>query len=302
METYISKSIVVSNFCRFDLLSFRSTVAVPLPQKTKSFSKVKKKASAVFINLTKVYDTVWHCGLTWATETFSRQAYGRMIMKLVRNWSFIIITRDSKENRLRCLESRLVLAFLFNIFTYELLSMITKRFVYTDDPSLWHSSVNWRVLVGTLNRDINTPSAYLQTWWLKLSRTKTVMATFYLNDGEAKNEPKVYNNNRLLPFGRNPSYLEIKLDRTKTILRVSLLRRLINSKWLLIPKHCAQMPYLWSTQHLGTEHQSGVAALGLVLRTVSWITSCALSLDVCVSLQRTTYSYFQASNQLSFSD
>ena len=43
------------------------------------------------------------------------------------------------------------------------------------------------------------------------------MATFYLNDGEAKNEPKVYNNNRLLPFCPNPSYLEIKLDRTKTI-------------------------------------------------------------------------------------
>ena len=46
---------------------------------------------------------------------------------------------------------------------------------------------------------MSTLSAYLQTWRLKLSHTKTVTAAFHLNNREAKRELKVYNNDRLLP-------------------------------------------------------------------------------------------------------
>ena len=57
-----------------------------------------------------------------------------------------------------------------------------------------------------------TLSAYLQTWRLKLSHTKTVTAAFHLNNREAKRELKVYNNGRLLPFCPTPTYLRVKLD------------------------------------------------------------------------------------------
>ena len=61
-----------------------------------------------------------------------------------------------------------------------------------------------------------TLSAYLQTWRLKLSHTKTVMAAFHLNNREAKRKLKLYNNGRLLPFCPTPTYLEVKLDRSLT--------------------------------------------------------------------------------------
>ena len=51
---------------------------------------------------------------------------------------------------------------------------------------------------------MSTLSAYFQTWRLKLSHTKTVTATFHLNNREAKRELKVYNNGRLLPFCPTP--------------------------------------------------------------------------------------------------
>ena len=90
---------------------------------------------------------------------------------------------------------------------------------------------------------MSTLSAYLQTWRLKLSHTKTVTAAFYLNNREAKRELKVYNNGRFLPFCPNPTYLGVKLDRSLTFLRhlvalrkklfsrVTLLRRLVGSGW-----------------------------------------------------------------------
>ena len=115
-----------------------------------------------------------------------------MIMELVRNQRFSLTTGDSKQTG-------------YAVY-----------FAYADDLALLHFSENWKDLEGTLSQDMTTLSAYFQTWRLKLTHTKTVTAAFHLNDQEAKRELKVYNNNRLLPFCPNSSYLGVKLERSFT--------------------------------------------------------------------------------------
>ena len=142
----------------------------------------------------------------------------RLIMELVRNQSFTLTTGDSKQSRLRRLKNgvpqgSVLDPLLFNIYTYDLPSMISRKFVYADDLALLHSFENWKDLEETLSQDMSTLSMYLQTWRLKLSHIKTVMAAFHLNNREAKRELKVFNNGRLLPFCPTPTYLEVKLDR-----------------------------------------------------------------------------------------
>ena len=171
-----------------------------------------------------------------------------MTSVLVRNRSFTLTTGDSKQSRLRRLKNGVpqgsVLApLLFNIYTYDLPSMISRKFAYADDLALLHSSGNWKDLKGTLSQVMYTLSTYLQTWRLKLSHTKTVTAAFHLNNREVKRELKVYNNGRLLPFCPTPTYLAVKLDisltfrhhlvalRKKLSSRVTLLRRLVGSGW-----------------------------------------------------------------------
>ena len=112
---------------------------------------------------------------------------------------------------------------------------------YADDLALLHSSGNWKDLEGTLSQDMSTLSAYLQTWRLKLSHTKTVTAAFHLNNQEAKCELKVYNNGRLLLL--TPTYLGVKLDRSLTFCHhlvalrkklsscITLLRRFMDLGW-----------------------------------------------------------------------
>ena len=83
----------------------------------------------------------------------------RMIMKLIRNRSFILTTGDSKQSRLCRLKNGLlqrpVLApLLFNIYTYDLPSIISKKFAYADDLALFHSSGNWKDLEETLSQDM----------------------------------------------------------------------------------------------------------------------------------------------------
>ena len=155
-----------------------------------------------------------------------------MIMELVRNRSFTLTTGDSKQTRLRRLKNGVpqgsVLApLLFNIYTYDLPSMISRKFVYAVDLALLYSSGNWKDLDGSLSQDMSTLSAYLQTCRLKLSHTKTVTAAFHLNYQVAKRKLKVYNNNRLLPFCPTPIYLGVKLDRSLTFRHHLVVLRLL---------------------------------------------------------------------------
>ena len=128
----------------------KSTVdqVVLLTQNIEDSFETKKKAGAVFIDLTAAYDTVWHRGLTCKPLTFLRDKHMvRMIMELLRNRRFILTAGDSKQSRLRRLKNGVprvsVLApLLFNIYTYDLPSTISKKFAYADDLALLHSSGN----------------------------------------------------------------------------------------------------------------------------------------------------------------
>ena len=106
-----------------------------------------------------------------------------------------------------------------------------------------YASRDWKTVEDTLSQDMATLLAYLQTWKLKLSNTKTMTAAFCLNNREAKRELNVYNNGNLLPPCPVPTYLGVKLDRSLTFChhlealrkklstRVALLRRLERSGW-----------------------------------------------------------------------
>ena len=208
----------------------------------------------------------------------------KMIMELVQNRRFTLTTGDSKQSRLRRLKNGVpqgsVLApLLFNINTYDLPSMISRKFAYADDLALLHSSGNWKDLEETLSQDMSTVSVYLQTWRSKLSHTKTVTAAFHSNNRETERELKVYNNDRLLPFCPTPTHLGVKLDRSltfrhhlvalrkKLLSHVTLLRRLVGSGWVAGAKtlRIASLSLVYST----AAHQSSVAVLTLASSTVS---------------------------------
>ena len=195
----------------------KSTVdqVVLLTQNIEDSFEAKKKAGAVFVHLTPAYDTVWHRGLTCKLlRLLPDKDMVKMIMEIVQNQSFTHTTGDSKQSRIRRLKNGVpqesVLApLLFNIYTYDLPSMISIKFAYADDLALLYSSGNWKDLEGTLSQDMSTLSAYLQTW-------RSVTPNFHLNNREAKRELKVYNNGRRLPFCPTPTYLGVKLDRLLT--------------------------------------------------------------------------------------
>ena len=68
--------------------------------------ETKKKADALFVNLTAAYNTVWHRGLTYKLlRLLPDKHMVKMIMELVRNRSFTLTTGDSKQSWLRHLKN-----------------------------------------------------------------------------------------------------------------------------------------------------------------------------------------------------
>ena len=206
-----------------------------------TYRGLKKKAGAVFVDLTAAYDTVWHRGLTCKLlRLLPDKHMVQMIMELIRNRSFTLSIGDSKRSRLRRLRNGLpqgsVLApLLFNIYTYDLPSTISQKYAYAADLALMHTLKDWKTLEGTLSQDMTTLSAFLQTWRLKLSHTKTVTTAFYLNNREAKRELKLFNNGKLLPYCPTPTYLGVKLDRSLTFCHhLEALRKKLSTRVTLL--------------------------------------------------------------------
>jgi len=201
----------------------------------------------VFVDLTAAYDTVWHRGLTCKLLRLLLDRHMvHMIMEIVSNSSFTLTTVNSQRSRLRRLKNGVpqgsVLApLLFNIYTSDLPTNISRKYAYADDLAIMYAGGDWLAVEGALSKDMATLSEYLQTWKLKLSTTRTVSAVFHLKSKEAKRELKVNLNNETLPFCSDPKYLAVTLDRSLTYLRhvesfckkltspVALLRRLAGS-------------------------------------------------------------------------
>ena len=68
-----------------------------------------------------------------------------------------------------------------------------------------HSVGDWQTVKGALSQDLVTLAAYLQTWRLKLSWSKTVSAVFLLNNREAGRKLNVTLDGKCLPFTQTPN-------------------------------------------------------------------------------------------------
>ena len=155
-----------------------------------------------------------------AAEVLPDKHMVKMILEVVQNQSFTLTTSDSKQSKLRHVKNgapqgSVLAPLLFNIYKYHLPSMISKKFAYADDLALLHSSENWKAWKGLLSQDMSTLSAYLQTWRLKLSHTKTMTATFHLNNQDYF-EIKLF---RSLMFCHHLVALHKKLSSHITLLR-----------------------------------------------------------------------------------
>jgi len=134
-----------------------------------SFSAKKKTGTVVFVNLTAAYNIFWHCGLTCKLlRLLSDRHMVHMIMEMVSNCSFALTTRNGQRGRLRRLKNSVpqgsvLVPLLFNIYTSDLPTTISRKYAYADDLTIMHADGDWLAVEGALSKDMATLAEYLQT-------------------------------------------------------------------------------------------------------------------------------------------
>jgi len=131
-----------------------------------SFS-AKKKAGAVFVNLTAAYDTVWHRSLTCKLlRLLPDRHMVHMIMEMVCNRSFTLTTGNGKRSRLRrpkngVPQGSVLAPLLFNTYIYDLPTTVSRKCAYVDDLAIMHADGDWQEVERVLTKDMATVGEYL---------------------------------------------------------------------------------------------------------------------------------------------
>ena len=210
----------------------------------------KLVTSAVFLDLTASYGTVWHLGLRLKLQrTLSSEKMTSFIVELLTNRSFVLFNDKGEGSKLYRLkngvaEGSILAPTLYNLYTADLPDTLSSKYIFADDVALAAACPSFREVEEVLTEDMEKTSKYMQKWRLKISTNKTVTSIFYLRNRNAGLEIKVKTpNGDTLPFEPHPKYLGVTLDRSLTFLkhclgvkqkvftRVALLRRLVSTKW-----------------------------------------------------------------------
>jgi len=175
------------------------------------------KTTAVLVDLTAAYDTVWWTGLlTKLLELFPCLTLYKLMNEMLSNRTFVVHLgeRHSKPRRLNgWLPQGSVLApILFNLYISGLLNTISRKFIYADDITLAVQNNKFEVTEKVLSEDLDIISTCLYRWRLKPNINKTVVSSFHLNNRLANYQPKVTFRGSTLNYYQTPTYLGVTLD------------------------------------------------------------------------------------------
>ena len=179
-----------------------------------------EKTGAVFLDLTAAYDTVWHKGLLAKISSTLPKWAVQFVHTSLQNRMFRVHMGDkcSKwRKQSNGLPQGSVLApVLFNLYTNDLPTTESRKFIYADDICITYQSKDPSRLNDILNEDLRRISEYCNQWRLHPSPSKTVSSVFHLHHAKSTMELDIFLNGTRLRHDPKPTYLGITLDRTLT--------------------------------------------------------------------------------------
>jgi len=127
-----------------------------------SFS-AKKKAGAVFVDLTAAYDALCHRGLTCKLlRLLPDRHMVCMTTEMVGNRSFTLTASNGKRNRLQCLKNgvlqgSVLVPLILNIYISDLPTTVSRKYAYDDDLAITHADGDWQARGADQgHRNVNT--------------------------------------------------------------------------------------------------------------------------------------------------
>ena len=211
-----------------------------------------QKLGAIFIDIEKAFDKVWHSGLLFKLDKMripdilgkwlKNYLYKRCLM--VRVGGFLS-TKKLIENGVP--QGSVLGPLLFNLFFNDITEVDSQmdKALFADDIAAWSTSNLTSVIKLRLQRFLNSIYSWMFKWRLKISTIKTVSCVF--NKACLNYELGLTYNGEPISSERNPKFLGITLDpglrlhkyaenlRQRSVKRLNMLRSIGGLKWGVSP-------------------------------------------------------------------
>lgn len=177
------------------------------------------KTGAVFLDLAKAFDKVWHTGLIYKMLKFGyTHKMVKLIQSYLRNRQFYIALHDA-DSTLRNIQAgvpqgSLLGPFLFNIYVSDMPNLPeTQIGQFADDTVIYTSAIKPGTITNNLQRSINIIYEWFCQWKFQLNIEKTEAVYFWKNK-KRKSMPKkqIQINKIKIPWTNEAKYLGVYLD------------------------------------------------------------------------------------------
>ncbi|GFX63089.1 probable RNA-directed DNA polymerase from transposon X-element [Trichonephila clavipes] len=183
----------------------------------KSGFKEKKYTGAVFLDIQKAFDRVWHTGLLYKLIKINTPPQLTLIIKsFLNNRSFAVRVNDThsstKQIRAGAPQGALLSPTLFNIYINDIpKTRQTTVCLYADDTAILTQSANKNCITHFLHRHLAELEDWYKKWKISINPEKTE-AVFFSAGRATHKPPPIYVQNHPVPWSNSVNYLGVTLD------------------------------------------------------------------------------------------
>lgn len=215
-----------------------------------SFNR-NEKMGAIFVDIEKAFDKVWHDGLLYKLEKMNIPNYlGKWIQEYLTNRTFQVRVENylsiKKFIKAGVPQGSVLGPTLFNLFfndISETKSLNVEMGLFADDLSSWTSNSNINIINIRLQRQLDKTQDWMSKWRTKLSISKTVWTLFTRGGTLNSNALSLTYENKPIQCARNPKFLGVTLDpglrfhvhaetiRARATKRLNMMRKIRGRNW-----------------------------------------------------------------------
>ncbi|KAL4141647.1 hypothetical protein QTP88_004249 [Uroleucon formosanum] len=259
LQNYLDSADVIPKF-QFGFRSNHSTVQ-QLFRITEHISNSFEKhchTGAVFIDVSKAFDKVWHKGLLYKLKSFNTPKYlFNIINSFLTNRQFSVKINDNfsvpRTISAGVPQGSKLGPILFNIFISDIpQSPRTNIALFADDTTIYSESRNVEAITNNLQDHLNLLATWCNSWKIHINASKSSAVIFSLR--RYSTPPPLRFGNDSIPWQSSVKYLGVTLDKRLTwgphiasklqqaYQRLSMLFPILNKK-SVIQKKCSILIY-----------------------------------------------------------
>ncbi|GFX63402.1 probable RNA-directed DNA polymerase from transposon X-element [Trichonephila clavipes] len=174
--------------------------------------------AAVFLDIQKAFDRVWHTGLLFKLINYNIPTPLILLLKsYISNRTFTVkINRTYSQTRsisAGIAQGSILGPVLFNLYVNDILkSTKTMLCMYADDTAILSRHKNLNTLVENINEHLAHLEIWFSVWKIALNSSKTEAVFF----SQRVPPPEITLQNQRIPWSHHTKYLGVYLDKTLT--------------------------------------------------------------------------------------